>query len=568
VATTQKKQMKKIYTIIMALVVSANIFAQAPNCLWATSAGGTNTDEGWGTTTDANGNVFVTGYFKSDTINLGTTTLTNSDNTGNTYDVFLAKYDAAGNVLWAKREGGIGGDYGRSVATDAIGNVYVTGYFNSPTIAFGTTTLTNASNYTDIFIAKYDAAGNVLWAKRAGGNASDIGYSVATDTSGNVFVTGSFKSPTITFGATTLTNAENTGNSNDIFIAKYDAAGTVLWAKRAGGTNTDEGWGIATDASGNVYVSGYFKSTTITSGTTTLTNADSSGSADIFIAKYDAAGTTLWAERAGGTDYDWGHSVSTDASGNVYITGEFISATITFGTITLTNATNSNFPDMFIAKYDAAGTMLWAERAGGTDIDYGYSVATDTSGNVYVMGGFNSSTITFGTTTLTNAGNGDIFIAKYDAAGIVLWAKSAGGTIADEGLGIATDASGNVYVTGRFQSSTITFGTTTLINAGSADIFIAKYDGTGTGVVVDEMFGNKEVSVSPNPFTYQTTITFNEEQKNTTLYIRDALGNEIRREIFSGKQYVIEKGNITAGIYFVQTTDGKKNLTNNKIIIQ
>ncbi len=560
--------MKKIYTIIMSLLVSANTFAQAPNCLWATSAGGTNTDEGWGTTTDAIGNVFVTGYFKSDTINLGATTLTNSDNTGNTYDVFLAKYDAAGNVLWAKRAGGTGGDYGRSVATDASGNIYVTGYFNSPSIAFGATTLTNASNYTDIFIAKYDAAGNVLWAKSAGGTASDIGYSVTTDASGNVFVTGSFKSPSINFGATTLTNAENTGNSYDIFIAKYDAIGTVLWATSAGGTNTDEAWGIATDASGNIYVSGYFKSTTITTVSTTLTNADSSGSADIFIAKYDAAGTMLWAKREGGADYDWGHSVSTDASGNVYITGEFISSTITFGTITLTNATSSNFPDMFIAKYDASGTVLWAERAGGTDVDYGYSVATDTSGNVYITGGFNSATITFGTTTLTNAGNGDIFITKYDAAGIVLWAKSAGGTSADEGFGIATDASGNVYVTGRFQSSTITFGTPTLINAGSKDIFIAKYDGTGIGVGVDEMFANKKVSVSPNPFTYQTTITFNEEQKNTIIYIRDVLGKEIRREIFSGKQFVIGKGNITAGIYFVQTTDEKKNLTNNKIIVQ
>jgi hypothetical protein len=423
--------MKKLYTIIMALVVSANTFAQAPNCLWAKSAGGTDVD------------------------------------------------------------------YGRSVTTDASGNVYVMGYFYSPTITFGTTTLTNAgtTGYSDMFIAKYDAAGNVLWAKSAVGIDSDRGYSVTTDASGNVYVTGSFDSPTITFGTTTLTNAGYT----DIFIAKYDAAGNVLWAKSEGGTSYDEGYSVATDASGNVYVTGYFISS------------------------------------------------------------------ITFGTTTLSNAGEE---DMFIAKYDAAGTVLWAKSEGGTSNDYFRSVSTDASGNVYVTGYFYSPTITFGTTTLTNAGGFDIFIAKYDAAGNVLWAKSAGGTDDDLGYSVTTDASGNVYVTGSFDSPTITFGTTTLTNAGSVDMFIAKYDGTGTGVGVDEMFGNKEISVSPNPFASQTTITFNEEQKNTTLYIRDALGKIIRKETFSGKQFVIEKGNITAGIYFVETTDEKKNVTNTKIIIQ
>ena len=279
----------------------------------------------------------------------------------------------------------------------------------------------------------------------------------------------------------------------------------------------------------------------------------------------------LWAKSAGGTDVDYGRSVTTDASGNVYVMGYFYSPTITFGTTTLTNAGTTGYSDMFIAKYDAAGNVLWAKSAVGIDSDRGYSVTTDASGNVYVTGSFDSPTITFGTTTLTNAGTtgySDMFIAKYDAAGNVLWAKSEGSTSYDEGYSVATDASGNVYVMGYFYSPTITFGTTTLTNAGSVDMFIAKYDGTGTGVGVDEMFGNKEISVSPNPFASQTTITFNEEQKNTTLYIRDALGKIIRKETFSGKQFVIEKGNITAGIYFVETTDEKKNVTNTKIIIQ
>jgi len=454
---------KKVITFLAALVISANSFAQAPNCIWAKAAGGTYYDYGYSVATDACGNVYVTGSFSSPTITFGTTTLTNAGS-GN---IFIAKYDAAGTVLWAKREGGTSDDVGLSVATDASGNVYVTGYFTSSTITFGTTTLTNAGGGSnDMFIVKYDAAGNVLWAKREGGTSHEIGFSVTTDASGNVYVTGEFISATITFGTTTLTNA----GGGDIFIAKYDAAGTVLWAKRAAGTDYEFCKSVTTDASGNVYVTGEFRSPTITFGTTTLINA---GNSNIFIAKYDAAGTVLWAKGAGSNNDNDCRIVTTDASGNVYVTGVFTSPTITFGTTTLTNAGSA---DMFIAKYDDAGTVLWAKRAGGADSDYGYSVATDASGNVFVTGSFLSSTITFGTTTLTNAGSDDIFIAKYDSAGTIIWAKRAGGTNDDYGISVTTDASGNVYVTGRFASPTITFGTNTLTNSGSGDIFIVKYD--------------------------------------------------------------------------------------------
>jgi len=458
--------MKKVITILAVLVVSANIFAQAPNCLWANSAGGTNNEEGNSVCTDASGNVYMTGSFKSTTITFGTTTLTNADSS----DIFIVKYASNGTVLWAKRAGGTESDEGNSVTTDASGNVYVTGYFSSPTITFGSTTLTNVgAGFNDFFIAKYDAAGTVLWAKSAGGDVYDYGQSVTTDASGNVYVTGTFTSPTIIFGTTTLSPTPSSGG---IFIAKYDAAGTVLWAKSASGYGEEYGQSVATDASGNVYVTGAFQGS-ITFGTTILTNA---GDIDIFIVKYDAAGTVLWAKRAGGTFNDSGNSVATDASGSLYVTGYYFGNTITFGTTTLTQTGNSMYgEDIFIVKYDAAGTVLWAKSADGGGNENGNSVSTDASGNVYITGYFESDTITFGTTALTNAGYGDIFIAKYDAAGDVLWAKSAGGTNYDSGNSVTTDVSGNVFVTGYFSSPTIALGTTIITNAGSSDIFIAKY---------------------------------------------------------------------------------------------
>src|SRR5688572_25082949 len=189
------------------------------------------------------------------------------------------------NFLWAKQSEGQASnsndDSGRSVATDAQGNNYVTGHFKG-IATIGNATLTSSGLY-DIFIAKYNASGTLLWAKQAGGTGDDQGYSIAVDGSGNSYVTGHFKG-IATFGTTTLTSS----GLYDIFIAKYNASGTLLWAKQAGGARNDSGQGIAVDGSGNSYVAGYFEGITATFGTTTFTS--NGGNDDVFIAKYDASG--------------------------------------------------------------------------------------------------------------------------------------------------------------------------------------------------------------------------------------------------------------------------------------
>ncbi len=391
---------------------TTNCFSQTPNYLWAKREGGTSQDYGQSCTTDAGGNIIATGVFYSPSLTFGTTTLTNT-NVGYV-DFFIVKYDPSGNVLWAKSAGGTGNDYGYSCSTDASGNIIATGYFLSPSITFGTTTLTNASG-GDIFIVKYDPSGNVLWAKSAGGTNYDYGQSCSVDASGNIIATGYFSSPILSFGTTTLTNAS--AGVADIFIVKYDPSGNVLWAKSAGGTNSDAGYSCSVDASGNIIATGDFWSSSITFGTITLTNAGTTNSADIFIVKYDPSGNVLWAKSAGGTYNDFGQSCSTDASGNIIATSAFRSPSITFGTTTLTNAdVTGNTLDLFIVKYDPSGNVLWAKSEGGTNNDYGYSCTADAGGNIIATGGFQSSTLSFGTIMLTNASAGgyDIFIVKLD----------------------------------------------------------------------------------------------------------------------------------------------------------
>jgi hypothetical protein len=255
----------------------------------------------------------------------------------------------------------------------------------------------------------------------------------------------------------------------DIFIAKLDSSGKWLWAKNAGGTSDDGGSDIAVDVNGNSYVTGHFQDTA-TFGSTTLT---SSGSADIFIAKLDSSGNWLWTTKAGGIGDDGGSDIAVDTSGNSYVTGNF-RGTVTFGSTTLTSNGDS---DIFIAKLDNRGNWLWVKKAGGTDHDIGHGIAVDASGNSYVTGDFDG-TATFGDITLTSNGYYDIFVAKLDSSGNWLWAMNAGGTYIDWGWDIAVDANGNSYVTGHFDR-TANFGSNTLTSYGYWNIFVTKLDSSG-----------------------------------------------------------------------------------------
>jgi hypothetical protein len=373
---------------------------------------------------------------------------------------------------WVESAGGTGSDSGIAISTDINGNVYVTGYFNSPSITFGTTTLTNAGS-TNFFIVKFNPSGDVLWAKSAGGTDSDYSRSISVDANENVYMTGFFDSPSITFGTTTLTNV----GYRDIFVVKYSLNGDVLWAKSAGGTKDDKSSSISIDAIGNVVITGEFSSSSITFETTTLSNTNTYR--DIFIAKYDPNGSLLWAISTGGIKDDYSSGITTDANGNFYVCGSFESMSITFGTTILTNVGDM---DMYVVKYDPNGNALWAKPCGGSDWDYCRSISVDANANIFITGEFGSQSCTFGTFILSCTGIYDIFVVKYNPNGDVLWAKSAGVTNFQSGNSISTDANGNVYITGYFDSPSITFGTTTLSNAGLYDIFVVKYNSNGNVV--------------------------------------------------------------------------------------
>jgi hypothetical protein len=399
--------------------------------------------------------------------------------TGTSHDAFVVKYDSSGNPLWARRIGGTLAEIAWSVATDSSGNVIVTGQYASNPLniyaANGTTvsfTLSQVGN-SDVFVVKYDSSGNPIWARKIGGFSNDIGYSVCTDSSGNIIVTGQGGSNPLNIYAadgTTVSFTLSQVGGFDTFVVKYDASGTPLWARRLGGTLSDIANSVSTDSSGNIVVTGYYNSNPLNiyaaNGTTVSFTLTPDGNGDVFVVKYDPSGNPLWARRMAGPSSDGGYSVCTDSSGNIIVTGYYNSNPLN---IYAANGTTVSFTlnklgssDTFVVKYDASGTPLWARRMGTgtlTSEVNARSVSTDSSGNIVVAGFYTlgalifntGETVSFSLTYGGASGTSDVFVVKYDSSGTPLWARRmAGGN--HQAWSVSTDLSGNIVVAGHYSS--------------------------------------------------------------------------------------------------------------------
>lgn len=434
--------------------------------------------------------------------------------TGSNISAYVVKYNTNGSIQWAARLGDSSGGTcrGYSTATDSTGNVYVTGVYNFQITIYnasGTSfgTLANNGSTNDVFIIKYNTNGAVQWATRIAGGGGDIGYSIAVDSSANVYVTGYYDSaPATVYSVGDVVFRTLGGGSGDVFIVKYNTSGTAQWsAILSSSAAADYGYGIQVDSSGNVYVTGYAGATlTIfnANGSGTFGTLSQIGSNFAFIVKYNTSGTCQWAARivgTGGSGNIYGQALTVDTSGNVYLTGYYTGTVniysgggVLFGT-TLANSSADLYYDTYVIKYDTSGNVSWATRITGTSGNkFGYGIGVDTSGNVYAVGTYARGSITiynvgggtFG--TLTNAGFNDAFIIKYNSTGTVQWATRIVGTSDEGALGIAVDTSANIYITGYYFSNPATIynvgGTTfgTLTNIGSRDAYVVKYNTGGT----------------------------------------------------------------------------------------
>jgi hypothetical protein len=338
-------------------------------------------------------------------------------------DVFLAKYEPAGNQIWTRQFGSAADDSGSDAAVDSEGNVYLVGTTRGS--LFGT-----SAGFADVFLAKYDSAGNQIWTRQFGSAGDDSGSGVAVDSAGNVYVVGG------TLGG---------GTMGRVFLARYDAAGNQIWTRQlesSGGVSSN---GVAVDSAGNVYLGG---------STGGSLFGPIAGVNDAFLARYDAAGNQVWGRQFGTVANDTGYEVAVDSEGNVYLAGSTLGSL--FGP-------SAGSYDAFLTKYDSAGSQVWGRQFGTASLDFGVGAAVDNAGNAYLAG------TTEGSPFRPNAGLTDTFLVRYNAAGNQVWGHQLGTSGYDEDGGVAVDSAGFVYITGWTE------GGLGGPNAGFADVFLAKY---------------------------------------------------------------------------------------------
>jgi hypothetical protein len=408
-----------LFISIFLLACLAAYAAESPYELaWVRQLGTSDYDHSNSVAVDTYGNAFISGW---------TTGGLEGQNAGSG-DAFLAKYDSSGSLLWTRQLGTSSNDHSQSVAVDAYGNAFISGYTE------GSLGGPNAGD-RDAFLSKYDSSGSLLWTRQLGTAVYEESAEVAVDASGNAYICGP------TFGIL----GDSSAGSRDAFLVKYDPSGSILWTRQFGTSSEDGGQSVVVDAYGNIYVSGW------TEGNLDGSNA---GAWDAFLAKFDSSGSLLWKRQIGTSSVDYSESVAVDASGNAYISG------YTEGSL---GGPNAGGPDAFLAKYDSSGSLLWTRQIGTSDYDHSLSVAVDASGSAYIFGG------TDGSIGGPNAGYRDSFLAKYNSSGSLLWTSQIGTSNEDYSTSVAVEASGSVYASGYTEGS---LGGP---NAGGYDAFLVKY---------------------------------------------------------------------------------------------
>ncbi|MGA2029387.1 MAG: SBBP repeat-containing protein [Verrucomicrobiota bacterium] len=477
-----------------------------PILSYSTYLGGNGSDTGFAVKVDTNGFIYVAGETLSTQLPVTPGAFQKKFGGGSlTGDAFIAKFDNTGsNLVYFTYLGGSADDGALDMAIDSSGDAYLTGFTQSPNFPVFHGIFTNISGpfdgpagayRADGFVTELNTNGSALiYSTYLGGNNNDAAYGIAVDSSNNTYVTGyttSTNFPTTNAVQTYLAGTQNA------FVTKFAPSGTaVIYSTYLGGTNADTGEGIAADALGNAYVTGYTDSTNFPATNAFqgllngITNIAVPPPYDAFVTKFNASGSLSYSTFLGGTNSDFGLRIAVDVSGNVYVVGTSQSPDYpdtANNVIGLSNGVTNNTASLifvynaFLTKLDFTGTnLIYSAVFGGTNTDVAEDVAIDPAGNAFVIGSTTATNFpTFNTSGFlspTNSGGTNVFVIAFNAdCSALLYSAYLGGSGADLGYGIAVDTAGNAYITG--QASSVNFPTLnafqTSLNGGS-DSFLAK----------------------------------------------------------------------------------------------
>ncbi|HNR19176.1 MAG TPA: SBBP repeat-containing protein [Bacteroidia bacterium] len=520
---------------------------QAQTFEWAKQYGGTGDEVSRSVATDIVGNVYITGY---------------SDSAY--YDFFISKLDSNGNFIWTKSIGGPYLDQALNITIDSYFNLYISGNF-SDSVDFDPSinvTQLTSTGLKDAFLLKLDSAGNFIWVKQFGGLSDDNGISTSIDNSNAIYFSGIFWDTVYVNTTSGLTHITSSG-LGDVFVSKLDSAGNILWVKSIGGTQSDEVYSTTMDSNSNVLILGRFISVCDFNPDSMVTNnLLSFGQADVFVCKWDTAGNFVWVKQLGGSNYEAGLDIITDAVNDIYIIGSFLDTIdVDPSTLVYSLYSKGNY-DVYIAKLDNNGNLIWAKSWGGSGIDFGFSLDNDGVGNIYTTGGF-SDTVDFdsgsGIPPLIASSNRSTFISKINSSGNLLWVKQLESSSVSTGIKISLDDNENIYITGVF-SDTCDFNPSNqvfnLIAVDGNDGFIVKWSQTGTAIV--ELADKTDFMVFPNPFSDKLFLRINQP---SLISIKNTMGQMAYERKLPDGVNAIDLSALQNGAYFIGVQSSNKYLS-------
>lgn len=559
-------------SVSMLLLFHIGMSAQSPNFQWAKTTQGQSSESVRDICTDPLGNTLIVGEYQG-TVDLDPGIDEMNQTTNGLDDIFIQKLNSSGELIWAKSIGGYGYDYGRSIKTDADGNIFICGNFKSfmdfdP--SSGDYTLFSSGG-ADAFVLKLDADGEFLWAKNIGDSGDDYAIDMSISSTGTCYVTGGFYSDVIDLDPGTAEEMHNNNGEMDIFVEELDADGNFIWGKTFGGEGREEINGIAIDQFNSIYITGVFESTVDFDPDAGELNLSSNGMVDVFVSKLDNLGAMLWAKSFGGDNIEFSRSIDVDNFGNVYTVGHFFGTT-DFDpdpdTEELVVLTDLGQTDAYVHKLDAAGSLEWVHTFGGNEIDEARDIVVDGQGNSYITG-FYEGAVDFDYSdevfVLEDSGEKDIFVQKLSADGFFVWAQSMGGTLHDEAHAIAVDHLENVFIAGSFLG-TADFDPTEdesmFTAAGLDDAYVVKLAQRDVSLL--EYGFNTQIKLYPNPTNGIAYIQFENEEDEVELLIENALGQQI-----SAKKYKKVSSiaiDLPKGLYFIVLKRANGGVSNLKLI--
>lgn len=541
-----------LYSFIAYLIFifsSTTTLAQNFTYEWAKSFGGIKSESATNMTTDDQGNLYIVGY------SWGEISFDSYDLTGPVD--FLVKMDNEGNTLWTtgifNASTMLGG-----VVVDSEYNVYVSGYFIG-SFVFNEDTIESQGFY-DIFVAKYDSNGNPLWIRSGGGEGYEMQASITIDSENNLYLLSYHSSPTFTIHNTVLTNE---GGSQGV-LCKFDEEGDILWVKQI-----DSYWiaGLAVDQTDNVIIGGDFSNMEFGNSLLTI-HPEAWGAACFIIYNKNGEelwGKCVGGEDESWTAT---YTFRIDDEGNIYLVGTYDSE-ITFDDVVLSSPppdpydSEYNVEYMFIAKFNIEGNIEWVTHIAG---DYTEVMGfRKRNSEFYFKGVAWSSSVQLGSTTLNgDEDEGIHFFSKISDNGEFIWAYIIE---SDEYFNTFLPINQNdMIIAGSFSGST-TLGETTLTSAGESDIFLAKMVESTVGLKKIE--APRKFTLYPNPFSTQAVLFSDKELHNATMIITNALGQVVRKiDNLSGQEITIDRKNLPLGIYFINVFEKDKTLSSKKFIVQ